>query len=229
MNYSAIMKLSSNPPPQDAIDSAEELLINRYSFDYKVKSLDELHAKLIKLLEEPEHLLYYHKHPNDYRLQTCGECKGGCTGCKCYKNNLSCTVFCKCHQDVCGNRISYNSSIQNNSCDVTSIQSQSIYSITEYHSEMTLNNSYVDPITIYSDSNVLNPSLHSQSTNFAPYHTFYLKKDLQITTPKRRTLLSESSEGERVFQSPYACSTPKFNGMRNNLTSLNFVRSNLSK
>ncbi|CAF1325103.1 unnamed protein product [Rotaria sordida] len=219
MNYSAIMKLSSNPPPQDAIDSAEELLINRYSFDYTVKSLDELHAKMASIWVKdrnrksisgslPSSTMAFHEHclrssrrvkiwfdalepfpitpalfrngydhsstankfkikwsalndhPNDYRLQTCGECKGGCTGCKCYKNNLSCTVFCKCHQDVCGNRISYNSSIQNNSFDVTSIQSQSIY---------------------------------------------------------------ESSEGERVFQSPYACSTPKLNGMRNNLTSLNFV------
>ncbi|CAF4237391.1 unnamed protein product, partial [Rotaria sordida] len=120
------------------------------------------------------------------------------------------------------------SSIQNNSLDVTSTQSQSIYindtSITEYHSEMASNsnNSYVDLIITYFDSNILNPSLHSQSTNFAPDHTFYLKKDLQITTPKGRRLLSESSEDERVFQSPYACSTPKLNGMKNNLTSSNF-------
>ncbi|CAF4125635.1 unnamed protein product, partial [Rotaria sordida] len=171
MNYSAIMKLSSNPPPQDAIDSAEELLINCYSFDYKVKSLDELRAKMASIWVKdrnrksisgslPPSTMAFHEHclrssrrvkiwfdalepfpitpalfgngydyssttnkfkikwsalndhPNEYRLQTCGECKGGCTRCNCYKNNLSCTVFCRCHQDLCCNRTSYNSSIQ---------------------------------------------------------------------------------------------------------------------
>ncbi|CAF0890234.1 unnamed protein product [Rotaria sordida] len=38
----------------------------------------------------------------------------------------------------------------------------------------------------------------------------------------------ESSEDERVFQSPYACSTPKLNGMKNNLTSLNFKTPSLT-
>ncbi|CAF4247266.1 unnamed protein product, partial [Rotaria sordida] len=121
MNYSAIMKLSSNPPPQDAIDSAEELLINRYSFDYKWLQYGRVKIWFDALEPFPitpalfrngyDHSSTANKfkikwsalndHPNDYRLQTCGECKGGCTGCKCYKNNLSCTVFCKCHQDVC--------------------------------------------------------------------------------------------------------------------------------
>jgi hypothetical protein len=44
--------------------------------------------------------------PNDYRLQTCGECKVSCTRCKCFKNNLSCTVFCKCDHEICSNRVS---------------------------------------------------------------------------------------------------------------------------
>ncbi|CAF1170403.1 unnamed protein product [Rotaria sordida] len=121
-------------------------------------------------------------HPNDYRLQTCGECKDDCTRCKCYKNNLSCTAFCKCQQDVCCNRTFYNSSTQqvkiksnkfgltpssipNNSSDVTPTQSQSIY----------IND-------------------------------------------------TESSEDERIFQSPYAYSTPKINGIKTNLTSSNFRR-----
>lgn len=43
--------------------------------------------------------------PNDYRLETCGDCKGGCTRCKCYKNYLSCTFFCKCNPDICSNRV----------------------------------------------------------------------------------------------------------------------------
>jgi hypothetical protein len=43
--------------------------------------------------------------PNDYRLETCGECKCARTRCKCYKNNLSCTYFCKCNRDICSNRV----------------------------------------------------------------------------------------------------------------------------
>lgn len=40
--YSSIIKLSSSTPPQDAIDTAEELLINCYSFNCTAKSLDDL-------------------------------------------------------------------------------------------------------------------------------------------------------------------------------------------
>ncbi|CAF1335649.1 unnamed protein product [Rotaria sordida] len=257
MNYSAIMKLSSNPPPQDAIDSAEELLINCYSFDYKVKSLDELRAKMASIWVKdrnrksisgrlPPSTMAFHEHclrssrrvkiwfdalepfpitpalfgngydyssttnkfkikwsalndhPNEYRLQTCGECKGGCTRCNCYKNNLSCTVFCRCHQDLCCNRTSYNSSIQQ-----VKIKSNKF--------ELTPS---IQQVKINSNKFELTPS-SIQNNSF------------DVTSIQSQSIY-ESSEGERVFQSPYACSTPKFNGMRNNLTSLNFETRSLT-
>ncbi|CAF3387517.1 unnamed protein product [Rotaria sp. Silwood2] len=40
--YSTIMKLRYPPPPQDAINKAEELLIHCYSFDWTAKSLNDL-------------------------------------------------------------------------------------------------------------------------------------------------------------------------------------------
>ncbi|CAF4704224.1 unnamed protein product [Rotaria socialis] len=111
----------------------------------------------------------------DYRLETCGECKGSCTRCKCYKNNLSCTVFCKCNQDMCYNRNIYGSSsqqlknkfdklqvttslMQYNRNDEMSTKSDPIYlndtNINESHSDMALNESNIDPEIKYSDTNV---------------------------------------------------------------------------
>jgi hypothetical protein len=42
--YSSIIKLTSVPPPQESVDTAEQLLINCYSFDGKFSSLNELRA-----------------------------------------------------------------------------------------------------------------------------------------------------------------------------------------
>ncbi|CAF3317004.1 unnamed protein product [Rotaria socialis] len=113
----------------------------------------------------------------DYRLETCGECKGSCTRCKYYKNNLSCTVFCKCNQDMCYNRNIYGSSsqqlknkfdklqvttslMQYNRNDEMSTKSDPIYlndtNINESHSGMALDESNIDPEIKYSDTNVTN-------------------------------------------------------------------------
>ncbi len=43
--------------------------------------------------------------PNDFRLDTCGDCKSNCTRCKCFNNNLSCTFYCKCNEVRCSNRV----------------------------------------------------------------------------------------------------------------------------
>ncbi|CAF3609298.1 unnamed protein product, partial [Rotaria socialis] len=85
----------------------------------------------------------------DYRFETCGECKGSCTRCNCYKNNLSCTVFCKCNQDMCYNRNIYGSSSQQLKNKLDKLQD-----INESHSDMALNESNIDPEVKYSDSNV---------------------------------------------------------------------------
>ncbi|CAF3347405.1 unnamed protein product [Rotaria sp. Silwood2] len=45
------------------------------------------------------------EHPTDYRLETCGECTTECTRCKCFKYSICCTIFCKCSQDTCSNRV----------------------------------------------------------------------------------------------------------------------------
>ena len=198
--YSSIVGLGHALPPQDAIDAAEELLINCYSFGCASNSLDDLRAMskrservhsyfsldpfrdlevrslLISLAKSSlflsvaaarvkdrsrkniaaslppssmafrEHCLRCSRqlktwfdslesnsiappmsdsgfeyssitnrfkikwttlsdHPVDPRLQTCGDCKTGCTRCKCYKSNLSCTFFCKCDADICSNRV----------------------------------------------------------------------------------------------------------------------------
>ncbi|CAF3490847.1 unnamed protein product [Rotaria sordida] len=42
--------------------------------------------------------------PSDFRLITCGDCKSNCRRCKCWKNNISCTIYCKCNVDSCINQ-----------------------------------------------------------------------------------------------------------------------------
>ncbi|CAF3810316.1 unnamed protein product, partial [Rotaria magnacalcarata] len=153
----------------------------------------------------------------DYRLETCGECKGSCTRCKCYKNNLSCTVFCKCNQDMCYNRNIYGSSsqqlknkfdklqvttslMQYNRNDEMSTKSDLIYlndtDINESHSDMALDKSNIDPEVTYSDSNV-------------------------TSTPTGRRLSSatvKSDDDQSMIQSPYAHSTPISNQVKNEFT-----------
>lgn len=199
--YSSIIKLSYAPPSQDAIDTAEALLIRCYSFGCTVKSPNDLRG-MSKCFQYEHHFFFsrffisnktvfffwflyclfietilvaslrikdrfrkkvaaslppstmaFHQHclrcskqlkiwlaslesnsippemsysgyeysasinrfkikwselndrPNDFRLETCGDCKNSCTRCKCYKNNLSCTFFCKCKPDICSNRV----------------------------------------------------------------------------------------------------------------------------
>ncbi|CAF3933472.1 unnamed protein product [Rotaria sp. Silwood2] len=40
----------------------------------------------------------------DSRLDSCGNCKSNCSRCKCRKNNIVCTFYCKCDANVCSNR-----------------------------------------------------------------------------------------------------------------------------
>ncbi|CAF1543593.1 unnamed protein product [Rotaria sp. Silwood1] len=42
--------------------------------------------------------------PSDQRLSVCGKCTGNCNRCSCGKNELACTLLCKCLTNKCQNR-----------------------------------------------------------------------------------------------------------------------------
>ncbi|CAF4379422.1 unnamed protein product, partial [Rotaria magnacalcarata] len=51
-------------------------------------------------------------------LDSCGDCKTNRYRCKCWKNKLVCTFYCKCNVDSCNNQPSsqkMSSTTQNNS------------------------------------------------------------------------------------------------------------------
>ncbi|CAF2962509.1 unnamed protein product, partial [Rotaria sp. Silwood2] len=56
--------------------------------------------------------------PLDHRLSVCGKCFGNCNRCVCGKNNVVCTLLCKCSAEKCKNR-THASSSQN--CNLSEI------------------------------------------------------------------------------------------------------------
>ncbi len=42
--------------------------------------------------------------PSDPRLSVCGNCSGNCHRCSCGKQDLICTLLCKCSSTKCQNR-----------------------------------------------------------------------------------------------------------------------------
>ena len=59
VRYSSINKLTSIPPPDEAIDTAEQLLIHCYSFGRVAHSLDELRA--MSELNQSDSLTYWYE------------------------------------------------------------------------------------------------------------------------------------------------------------------------
>ncbi|CAF3305789.1 unnamed protein product [Rotaria sp. Silwood2] len=51
----------------------------------------------IKWTDNPER-------PLDTQLETCGNCKTTCNRCRCWKNNVACTFYCKCDVNACINQ-----------------------------------------------------------------------------------------------------------------------------
>ncbi|CAF0995602.1 unnamed protein product [Rotaria sordida] len=298
------MTMNYLPPPQDAIDTAEELLINCYSFGWTAKLLNDLRGMMaaVRIKDRsrkniaaslPPSTMAFRQHclrcsrqlkiwldsleshsippamshygyeyslvinrfkikwstlsdqPNDYRLETCGDCQSGCTRCKCFKNNLSCTIFCKCNHEICFNRTSYSFSSDkfndqdlndlesttasmesDNELDIISIKSQSNNinnkSVAESDMDVVSNQSYEDSQLEYSNfdkSKLVNHTLYSSIKND---HTYCSNDDLEIVTPKRRKLSSlslNSSNSQLIFQSPCAYFSPKFDDKKDTFTS----------
>ncbi|CAF1624401.1 unnamed protein product, partial [Adineta ricciae] len=269
--YSPIINLLSVPPSQEAIEAAEKLLINCYSFNSAAKSLNDLRGMMasVRIKDrsrknvsiwhdalEPnslppsmEHMGYEYsldtnrfrikwsilsEYPDDHRLETCGQCKGNCTRCKCYKNGLPCTFFCKCNQETCSNQNANNFSFNNSShqqiskLELSTIFSQndneydklSIASVLSNVNNQsiaasgfngTFDQSYED---VKGDCSAVNPSTVTNSTAFSHIkhdHTYCLDKDLEMVVPKRRRLSSTSSNftsNQLLFRSPCATSSP---------------------
>ncbi|CAF1472172.1 unnamed protein product [Rotaria sordida] len=76
--------LNSNPTTLSMLDSG-------------YKSVDGTDRFKIKWSDFPDQ-------PSDFRLITCGDCKSNCRRCKCWKSNISCTIYCKCNVDSCINQ-----------------------------------------------------------------------------------------------------------------------------
>ncbi|CAF1383505.1 unnamed protein product [Rotaria sp. Silwood1] len=76
--------LDSNPTTPSMLDSG-------------YKNVDSIDRFKIKWNDLPDQ-------PSDSRLITCGDCKTNCKRCKCWKNNISCTIYCKCNVDSCINQ-----------------------------------------------------------------------------------------------------------------------------
>ncbi|CAF4064432.1 unnamed protein product [Rotaria sp. Silwood2] len=294
LRYSSITNLIYVPPPQDAIDKAEELLINCYPFNLIPKSLNDLRGMMasVRIKDRsrkniaaslPPSTMAFREHclrcsrqlkiwlssieshsippamsnngyeysyvidrfkikwstlgdqSNDYRLATCGDCKGGCTRCKCYKNNLSCTFYCKCDHNICSNRHTYNVSIdQLNEQDshqlqstrasteddnersiiLNASQSNSINnkSIAESDFDVALNQSYENSQLECSNIDLSKPIKRALFSSIKHDHTYCLNDHVGMESPKRRRFSSvslDSIDGQLIFQSPCAYSSPK--------------------
>ncbi|CAF2989214.1 unnamed protein product [Rotaria sp. Silwood2] len=186
--------------------------------------------------------------PHDYRLETCGDCKCGCTRCKCYYKKLSCTLFCKCDRDVCLNRNIYGSSSQqlrkeglsklklttstvqeDNEYDEISIVSQcsniNNTNAAEIEFDTVSNQSYIDSQIEYENDDVLQPVKRPSFSSTTHDHTYCSKNDVELVASKRRRLSSTSSictDSQLMLESPRAHSSPKSDRTINTATSSSF-------
>ncbi|CAF3085463.1 unnamed protein product, partial [Rotaria sp. Silwood2] len=95
-----------------------QIWFQAYQSDMSIQSIENNEGYEVIQNEVKIKWLSKNSIPLDHRLSVCGKCFGNCNRCVCGKNNVVCTLLCKCSAEKCKNR-THASSSQN--CNLSEI------------------------------------------------------------------------------------------------------------